>query len=133
MLNLCGTELCTGILFSIPKLLDYSFSMKKHPKVFFAGQITGVEGYAESAASGLMAALQCASTVLGKGTFLFPSETALHALSAYVSCEDITDFQPMNVNFGIIKPLGMRVKGKREKNEAISARSVEALKDFDII
>lgn len=116
-----------------PKLLDYSFSMKKHPKVFFAGQITGVEGYAESAASGLMAALQCASVVLGKGTFLFPSETAFHALSAYVSCEDITDFQPMNVNFGIIKPLGMRVKGKREKNEAISARSVEALKDFDII
>ena len=80
-----------------PKLLDYSFSMKKHPKVFFAGQITGVEGYAESAASGLMAALQCASTVLGKGTFSFPSETALHALSAYISCEDITDFQPMNV------------------------------------
>ena len=116
-----------------PKLLDYSFSMKKHPKVFFAGQITGVEGYAESAASGLMAALQCASTVLGKGTFSFPSETALHALSAYISCEDITDFQPMNVNFGIIKPLGFKVKGKREKNEAISARSVEALKDFDII
>ena len=116
-----------------PKLLDYSFSMKKHPKVFFAGQITGVEGYAESAASGLMAALQCASTVLGKGTFLFPSETAVHALSAYISCEDITDFQPMNVNFGIIKPLGFKVKGKREKNEAISARSVEALKDFDII
>ena len=116
-----------------PKLLDYSFSMKKHPKVFFAGQITGVEGYAESAASGLMAALQCVSTVLGKGTFSFPSETALHALSAYISCEDITDFQPMNVNFGIIKPLGFKVKGKREKNEAISARSVEALKDFDII
>lgn len=116
-----------------PKLLDYSFSMKKYPKVFFAGQITGVEGYAESAASGLMAALQCASTVLGKGTFSFPSETALHALSAYISCEDITDFQPMNVNFGIIKPLGFKVKGKREKNEAISARSVEALKDFDII
>lgn len=116
-----------------PKLLDYSFSMKKHPKVFFAGQITGVEGYAESTSSGLMAALQCASVISGKGTFLFPEETALHALAAYISCEGITNFQPMNVNFGIIKPLGMKIRGKREKNEAISARALKALENFDVI
>lgn len=116
-----------------PKLLDYSFSMKKHPKVFFSGQITGVEGYAESTSSGLMAALQCASVISGKGTFLFPEETALHALAAYISCEGITNFQPMNVNFGIIKPLGMKIRGKREKNEAISARALKALENFDVI
>lgn len=116
-----------------PKLLDYSFSMKKHPKVFFAGQITGVEGYAESTSSGLMAALQCASVISGKGTFLFPEETALHALAAYISCEGITNFQPMNVNFGIIKPLGMKIRGKREKNKAISARALKALENFDVI
>lgn len=116
-----------------PKLLDYSFSMKKHPKIFFAGQITGVEGYAESTSSGLMAALQCASVISGKGTFSFPEETALHALAAYISCEGITNFQPMNVNFGIIKPLGMKIRGKREKNEAISARALKALENFDVI
>lgn len=116
-----------------PKLLDYSFSMKKHPKIFFAGQITGVEGYAESTSSGLMAALQCASVMSGKGTFSFPEETALHALAAYISCEGITNFQPMNVNFGIIKPLGMKIRGKREKNEAISARALKALENFDVI
>lgn len=115
-----------------PKLLDYSFAMKKYPKIFFAGQITGVEGYAESASSGLMAALQCASVINGNGSFLFPEETALHALSAYISCDDITDFQPMNVNFGIIKPLEYRIKGKREKNEAISARSLKSLEGFEV-
>ena len=97
-----------------PKLLDYSFSMKKHPKVFFAGQITGVEGYAESTSSGLMATLQCASVISGKGTFLFPEETALHALAAYISCEGITNFQPMNVNFGLFPdlPPELTPKGK---------------------
>ncbi len=113
-----------------PKLLDEFFAMRKYPKVFFAGQITGVEGYAESAASGLMAGIHCGDRILGNENKSFPDDTALYALSSYVSCEDIQNFQPMNVNFGIIKPLGMRIKGKKEKNEAISQRSLNSLKNF---
>lgn len=113
-----------------PKLLDYTFSLRKYPKVYFAGQITGVEGYAESSASGLMAGIHCANAVLGNDEIRFPEETALHALSAYVSNESITDFQPMNINFGIIMPLGRKIRGKKEKNEAISQRALESLKKF---
>ncbi len=113
-----------------PKLLDYSFALRKYPRVYFAGQITGVEGYAESSASGLMAGIHCANAVLGKEKIMFPDDTALHALSAYVSNESITDFQPMNINFGIIKPLGEKIRGKKEKNEAISQRAVNSLKNF---
>ena len=90
----------------------------------FAGQITGVEGYVESAGSGFLAAVELARRLEGKAPVDFPRETALGALSLYISDETVKDFQPMNINFGIISPLGYRVKGKRNKNQEISQRSL---------
>lgn len=113
-----------------PKLLDHSYRLKKDPRVYFAGQMTGVEGYAESAASGLTAGLFCGAEMLGKRLPPFPEETALGALAAYVSNPAVTAFQPMNVNFGLLPPLGVRIKGKREKNEAISQRALEQLRRY---
>ncbi|MBQ1729488.1 MAG: FAD-dependent oxidoreductase, partial [Oscillospiraceae bacterium] len=100
------------------------YRLKKEPRISFAGQMTGVEGYVESAASGLLAGLSAAREALGLDPVDFPRETAIGALGKYVSDESIYDFQPMNVNFGIIAPLDHRVKGKRNKNAAISERSL---------
>lgn len=113
-----------------PKLLDVFYSLKKQPNLYFAGQITGVEGYAESAASGLTAGFFCAAKLQGRNLPAFPKETALGALAHYVSHTTVADFQPMNVNFGLIPPLTVRIKGKREKNEAISQRALKALRDY---
>lgn len=113
-----------------PKLLDHSYRLKKDPRVYFAGQMTGVEGYAESAASGLTAGLFCGAEMLGNRLPPLPEETALGALAAYVSNPAVTAFQPMNVNFGLLPPLGVRIKGKREKNEAISQRALEQLRRY---
>lgn len=113
-----------------PKLLDDSYRLKKRTEVYFAGQITGVEGYAESAASGLTAGLFCGARVRGMELPPFPKETALGALAAYVSNESVTSFQPMNINFGLLPSLGMRIKGKREKNEAISQRALGQLRSY---
>ena len=107
-----------------PRLLDDLYRLKKEPRISFAGQMTGVEGYVESAASGLLAGLTAAREALGLDPVDFPRETAIGALGKYVSDESIYDFQPMNVNFGIIAPLDHRVKGKRNKNAAISERSL---------
>ena len=107
-----------------PRLLDDLYRLKKEPRISFAGQMTGVEGYVESAASGLLAGLSAAREALGLDPVDFPRETAIGALGKYVSDESIYDFQPMNVNFGIIAPLDHRVKGKRNKNAAISERSL---------
>ena len=93
----------------------------------FAGQMTGVEGYVESTASGLVAAVELARRLLGEAPIDFPRETALGALAHYVSDTTVVNFQPMNVNFGIIPPLGYKVKGKRNKNAALSQRALEAL------
>lgn len=113
-----------------PKLLDYSYRLKKKPQLYFAGQITGVEGYAESAASGLTAGLFCAASVKGVKLPPLPKETALGALADYVSNPAVTKFQPMNINFGLLPPLGVRIKGKREKNEAVSQRALEHLRRY---
>lgn len=113
-----------------PKLLDDSYRLKKQPNVYFAGQMTGVEGYAESAASGLTAGLFCGARLQGKELPPFPQETALGALAHYVSNQSVTDFQPMNINFGLLPPLGVRIKGKREKNEAISQRALDRLREY---
>lgn len=93
----------------------------------FAGQITGVEGYVESTASGVLCAIELARRLEGKAPADFPQETAIGALALYISNESVTDFQPMNVNFGILPPLGYKIKGKREKNAAISQRALDAL------
>ena len=115
-----------------PKLLDRYYRLKTRSQVMFAGQITGVEGYVESTASGFLCAVELAHRLLGKPPVDFPNLTALGALAAYISNESVTDFQPMNINFGLIPPLDHRVKGKREKNAEISRRALEALEGLDI-
>ena len=107
-----------------PRLLNNAFQLREEPRLFFAGQMTGVEGYVESAASGFLAGVELARRMAGEAPVDFPRETALGALGLYVSDESVSSFQPMNINFGIITPLDHRVKGKRNKNQEISARSL---------
>ena len=107
-----------------PKLLDRYYADRRNPLVAFAGQMTGVEGYVESAASGYLAAVAMAAKVQGRPVPDFPRETAIGALGRYISDESITDFQPMNVNFSIIAPLERRIRKKAEKNLAIAQRSL---------
>ena len=119
-----------------PKLLDRYYRLKSEPRISFAGQMTGVEGYVESAASGMLVGIVTAARVLGLESVDFPQETAIGALGLYISGGSIGDFQPMNINFGIIKPLEYRVKGKRNKNAEISKRSleiIEKLKDREVL
>jgi len=113
-----------------PRLLDRYYRLRSEPRISFAGQMTGVEGYVESAASGLLAGLETARELRGEPPADFPQETAIGALALYVSSGSVGDFQPMNVNFGIISPLGRRVKGKRYKNAALSERSLAALDEM---
>ena len=107
-----------------PKLLDKYYADRRNPMVAFAGQMTGVEGYVESAASGFLASVAMAAKVLGKEMPVFPKETAIGALGLYISDERIENFQPMNVNFSIIAPLEQRIRKKAEKNLAIANRSL---------
>ncbi len=115
-----------------PRLLDRYYRLKADPRICFAGQITGVEGYVESTASGFVAAVELANRLQGKPPVDFPQETALGALALYVSNETVEQFQPMNVNFGIIPPLGYKVKGKRNKNAELSRRALDILAGLDI-
>ena len=110
-----------------PKLLDRYYADRRDPLVAFAGQMTGVEGYVESAASGYLAAVAMAAKVKGETPVEFPQETAIGALGLYVSDERIEHFQPMNVNFSIISPLQQRIRKKAEKNLAIANRSLEII------
>ncbi|MBQ9646972.1 MAG: methylenetetrahydrofolate--tRNA-(uracil(54)-C(5))-methyltransferase (FADH(2)-oxidizing) TrmFO [Oscillospiraceae bacterium] len=110
-----------------PRLLDRYYRLIADKRIAFAGQMTGVEGYVESAASGFLAGVELARRLEGKAPLDFPRETAIGALGLYVSNRSVTDFQPMNVNFGIIPPLGYRVKGKRNKNAELSKRSLEII------
>ncbi len=110
-----------------PGILNRYYQVIHQPRLSFAGQMTGVEGYVESTASGLVAAVELAHRLLGLPPVDFPRETALGALANYVSDTSIANFQPMNINFGIIPPLGYKVKGKRNKNAALSQRALDAL------
>lgn len=110
-----------------PKLLSRDYSLRTEPDLYFAGQMTGVEGYVESAASGLTAGLSLACRLLGRDVPEFPQETALGALSVYISSGSVGDFQPMNITFGIIPPLEERVRVKKEKNAMLAARSLEII------
>ena len=115
-----------------PRYLNRYYQLKSEPRIVFAGQMTGVEGYVESAASGFLAGIELARRLRGMEPIDFPQETAIGALGLYVSNGSIGNFQPMNVNFGIIPPLDHRVKGKRNKNAELSARSlaiIEARKE----
>ena len=113
-----------------PKLLDRYYRLKAQPRISFAGQMTGVEGYVESAASGFLVGVETARRLRGMEPVDFPRETAIGALGLYVSNQSITAFQPMNINFGIIPPLDHRVKGKRNKNAELSQRSLAIIDEI---
>nr|WP_326184359.1 methylenetetrahydrofolate--tRNA-(uracil(54)-C(5))-methyltransferase (FADH(2)-oxidizing) TrmFO [uncultured Oscillibacter sp.] len=113
-----------------PRLLDRYYRLKAEPRISFAGQMTGVEGYVESAASGFLVGVETARRLLGKPPVDFPQETAIGALGLYVSNQSVTVFQPMNINFGIIPPLDHRVKGKRNKNAELSRRSLAIIEEL---
>ncbi len=113
-----------------PRLLDRFYADRRNPLVAFAGQMTGVEGYVESTASGCLAAIAMAAKVRGETPPAFPRETAIGALALYISDETVGEFPPMNVNFGIISSLDRRVKGKAQKNLAIAQRSLQVLEEM---
>lgn len=110
-----------------PRLLDRYYRLKAEPRISFAGQMTGVEGYVESAASGFLVGVETARRLRGLPPVDFPQETAIGALGLYISNPSVTVFQPMNINFGIMPPLGHRVRGKRNKNAELSQRSLKII------
>ena len=110
-----------------PRLLDRYYRLRGEERISFAGQITGVEGYVESCASGFLVGVETARRLQGKAPIDFPQETAIGALGLYVSNESVGSFQPMNINFGIMPQLGYRVKGKRNKTAELSKRSLEKI------
>lgn len=115
-----------------PGILSNDYSMKKRPNIFFAGQITGVEGYVESAASGLYAGINAARRTLGEEPFVLPASTMTGAMANFVAIGSVSkNFQPMNANYGIVEPLGYKVKGgKRARNEEYSRRAIDTLKEI---
>ena len=112
-----------------PRILNKYYQMKKYPKVFFAGQITGVEGYVESASSGILAGVNMAKMLLGEEMFEPDSKTCIGALPLYISDESIEKLQPMNANFGIIDSLDKRIRNKVERYNAIALRALETVKE----
>lgn len=113
-----------------PQLLNADFSLRSNPQIFFAGQITGVEGYVESAAAGLMAGRYAANRVQGREVRLLPRETAHGSLAAYISCPEHLNFQPMNINFSLLPPLGKKIRNKKEKNTMIAEIALNSLRTF---
>ena len=109
-----------------PRLLRADFSLRSDRRIFFAGQITGVEGYMESAASGILAGINAARYINGKDPFVMPGDTVMGALARSISDESVTDFQPMGANFGILPPLDERIRSKQERYEKISQRGLES-------
>ncbi len=110
-----------------PKLLHPTYQFRGRESLFFAGQMTGVEGYVESAASGLVAGLNAGRLAGGREPLTLPAHTALGSMAHYITTADFKHFQPMNANFGLFPPLGYRVKSKKDKNDAIAARALEAI------
>ena len=113
-----------------PKLLDKYYADRRNPLVAFAGQMTGVEGYVESTASGYLAAVAMAAKLQGRELPDFPKQTAIGALGMYISDESVVNFQPMNINFSIVAPLEKRIRKKAEKNLAIANRSLEIIDEM---
>lgn len=112
-----------------PKLLNHDLSLKKADNIFFAGQLSGVEGYMESAACGIIAGLNAANKLLGKEPIVLPKITMLGALLDYITDPSVTNFQPMGANFGILPMLETKIKDKRERYAALSKRSLDFLED----
>ncbi|MFT3951540.1 MAG: methylenetetrahydrofolate--tRNA-(uracil(54)-C(5))-methyltransferase (FADH(2)-oxidizing) TrmFO [Oscillospiraceae bacterium] len=113
-----------------PRLLTAGFQLKSAPHIFFGGQITGVEGYTESAASGILAGMNLARSLTGQAPLLLPRETMLGALCSYISDGNVRDFQPMGANMGILPPLAQPIRDKKLRYEALSARGLAALDDL---
>lgn len=113
-----------------PSYLNSDFSMRDNGKIFFAGQITGVEGYMESAASGILAGLNCARRLKKKDTITLPENTMMGALSRYISDKTVVNFQPMGANFGVLPPLEEKIRDKSERYSAFAERALESLKQF---
>ncbi len=113
-----------------PRLLGGDFSFRKRPELFFAGQITGVEGYMESAASGIMAGINMARRLRGKDTIVLPETTMIGALSRYISDESVVNFQPMGANFGVLPPIEPKIKDKKERYMALAQRGIAALEEY---
>lgn len=110
-----------------PKLLDADFSLRSDRRIFFAGQITGVEGYMESAASGIMAGINMTRKLSGKDSLILPTDTMIGALSHYISDESVTDFQPMGANMGILPPCPTRIKDKQERYRIVAEAALTSL------
>ncbi|CAK8581214.1 FADH(2)-oxidizing methylenetetrahydrofolate--tRNA-(uracil(54)-C(5))-methyltransferase TrmFO [Priestia megaterium] len=113
-----------------PKLLKPTYQYRERDDLFFAGQMTGVEGYVESAASGLMAGMNAARLVLGEELVVMPQETAIGSMAHYITHTSAKNFQPMNANFGLFKELGVRIKNKQERNETLAKRALETIQNF---
>ncbi|MCI5796440.1 MAG: methylenetetrahydrofolate--tRNA-(uracil(54)-C(5))-methyltransferase (FADH(2)-oxidizing) TrmFO [Ruminococcus sp.] len=113
-----------------PRLLNASYSLRSDAKIFFAGQITGVEGYMESASSGIMAGLNAARFLSGKEPLVLPRTTVIGALARYISDETVTNFQPMGANFGILPPLPEKIRDKSERYTAIAERGMKDLEEY---
>ncbi|MCE5284800.1 MAG: methylenetetrahydrofolate--tRNA-(uracil(54)-C(5))-methyltransferase (FADH(2)-oxidizing) TrmFO [Pelosinus sp.] len=113
-----------------PKVLAPTLQLRSNPYIFFAGQITGVEGYIESAAAGLVAGMNAARLSLGKSPLIFPEDTAHGALCRYITAADSKHFQPMNVNFGLLPPLKARIRDKKVKNRMIAEQALQSLCEF---
>lgn len=113
-----------------PRLLEPTYQFKRKANLFFAGQMTGVEGYVESAASGLIAGWNAGRLARGLAPLVFPPETTLGSMAHYITTADFRHFQPMNANFGLFPPVGHRVRSKKEKNEAIAHRALAGIEAF---
>lgn len=113
-----------------PKVLKKTYQLRENPNIFFAGQMTGVEGYIESAGSGLIAGINAARLALGKEPLEFPIETALGSMARYITEADPKNFQPMNVNFGIFPELGEKIKSKQERALKHANRAIEIIQNF---
>lgn len=113
-----------------PKLLEPTYQLKNRETLFFAGQMTGVEGYVESAASGLIAGMNAARLALSKPCVTFPEECTLGSMAHYITNADSKHFQPMNANFGLLPALPNRIRNKKEKNEALASRAIDVLRSY---
>ncbi|MBY0206145.1 FADH(2)-oxidizing methylenetetrahydrofolate--tRNA-(uracil(54)-C(5))-methyltransferase TrmFO [Paenibacillus cucumis Kampfer et al. 2016] len=113
-----------------PKLLRPTYQFKERPNLFFAGQMTGVEGYVESAASGLIAGMNAAKAALGQELVVLPVETTLGSMAEYITTADFKHFQPMNANFGLLPKLETRIRNKKEKNGALANRALDGIAKF---
>lgn len=114
-----------------PRLLDADFSLRGHPHLFFAGQITGVEGYMESAASGILAGIHATNRLRGLGVLSLPPDTMLGALAAYLRDKSVKNFQPMGANFGLLPPLTEPIRDKKQRYAALAQRALTRISEVD--